>query len=148
MQRRSVLLALLGILITLPLQTFAKLAGLTWRKNAFEATKIEDATQRLNISNEIVSKDINLVAPDRAENGAIVQVEITSNIANTELITVLVEHNPTPLIAEFSLSNGALPYVVTRIKMAESSTIKVVVKANGQYFTASKNVEVLSNGCG
>lgn len=148
MQRRVVLQGLLGILITLPLQTFAELMRLTWHKNAFEATKIEDVTQRLIIGNEIISRDINLVAPDRAENGAIVQVEITSNIANTEVITVVVEHNPTPLIAEFRLSNGALPFVVTRIKMAESSTIKVVVKANGKYFTASKNVEVLSNGCG
>ncbi len=148
MQRRLVLQSLIGMLITLPLQGFAKLIDMTWSKNAFEATKIEDATQRLNIDNEIISTDIDLAAPDRAENGAIVQVEVTSHIANTEIITILVEHNPTPLIAEFMFSNGALPFVVTRIKMAETSTVKIVVKANGRYFTTSKNVEVLSNGCG
>jgi sulfur-oxidizing protein SoxY len=37
---------------------------------------------------------------------------------------------------------------VTRIKMAETSDIKVVVKAGSQYFTYSKNVVVLENGCG
>lgn len=148
MQRRIFLQSLLGLMITLPLQAFANLIGMAWNKNAFVATKILDAIQRLNIINEVVSTDINLVAPDRAENGAIVQVEVTSHIANTEIITLLVEHNPTPLIAEFMFSNGALPFIVTRIKMAETSTVKVVVKANGRYFTTSKNVEVLSNGCG
>jgi sulfur-oxidizing protein SoxY len=45
-------------------------------------------------------------------------------------------------------SNGAEPYVVTRIKMAETSDIKIVVKADGRYFTNAKNVVVLENGCG
>ncbi|MES1988839.1 MAG: thiosulfate oxidation carrier protein SoxY, partial [Pseudomonadota bacterium] len=92
--------------------------------------------------------DIELIAPDRAENGAIVQIQVTSNIPNTEAITILVELNPTPLIANFIFANGALPFIVTRIKMADNSAIKVVVKAGNQYFTTSKEVEVLSNGCG
>ena len=45
-------------------------------------------------------------------------------------------------------SNGAQPFVVTRIKMAETSYIKVVVKAGNQYFSNTKSVEVLENGCG
>jgi sulfur-oxidizing protein SoxY len=32
--------------------------------------------------------------------------------------------------------------------MAETSDIKIIVKAGSQYFTASKNVVVLENGCG
>ena len=76
------------------------------------------------------------------------QVEIKSNIANTESIAILVDKNPTPLIATFKFSNGAEPFVVTRIKMAESSDIKVVVMAGGQYFTNARNVVVLENGCG
>jgi len=32
--------------------------------------------------------------------------------------------------------------------MAETSDIKVVVKAGAQFFTRSKNVIVLENGCG
>jgi sulfur-oxidizing protein SoxY len=94
------------------------------------------------------SNDIDLVAPDRAENGAIVQIEITSRIPNTEAISVLVENNPTALIADFVFSNGALPQLVTRIKMADTSDIKVIVKAGGAYFSATKNVVVLENGCG
>ena len=76
------------------------------------------------------------------------QIEKPSNMKNTESITVLVKHNPTQLIGTFSFSNGALPFVITRIKMAEDSDLKVIVKADGQYFTASKKVVVLENGCG
>jgi sulfur-oxidizing protein SoxY len=119
-----------------------------WNKSAFEANKLGDAEKGLVINGEIPSHDIEIIAPDRAENGAIVQIEITSRIQNTEAITVFVEKNPTALIGNFMFANGALPQLVTRIKMAETSDIKIIVKAGDRYFTASKNVVVLENGCG
>lgn len=150
MQRREFLTVLTGALAAamLPINALAAAWNKAWNKVAFEATKLDEATKDLNISTEIPSKDIDIVAPDRAENGAVVQIEITSNIANTESMAVLVEHNPTPLIGTFNFSNGALPFVITRIKMAEDSDVKVIVKADGKFFTASKKVVVLENGCG
>jgi sulfur-oxidizing protein SoxY len=109
--------------------------------------KLEDANQALAIEGELVSDRIHIQAPERAENGAIVQVEVKSDIPGTEAIAILVDKNPTPLIANFMFSNGAEPFVITRIKMAETSDIKVVVKAGDQYFTNRRNVEVLENGC-
>ena len=150
MRRRDVLKLFAGAMafVLLPINAIATGLNLKWNKAAFEATKLADASKGLNISAETPSKDIDLIAPDRAENGAIVQIEITSRIPNTKAISVLVEHNPTVLIGNFIFSNGALPYLVTRIKMAETSDIKIIVKAGDQYFTASKNVVVLENGCG
>lgn len=147
MQRRSFLTLLLGTataLLMLPLHAWAAL----WNKAAFETAKLNEATKNLDIHDEVISQEIQIIAPDRAENGAIVQVEIKSNIADTESIVILAERNPTPLIAHFKFSNGAEPFVVTRIKMAETSDIKVVVKAGNQYFTNSRSVVVLENGCG
>ena len=144
MRRRDFLLGLVTFVALLPVKVLAAL----WNKAAFESVKITDAARSLNINSEILSADIQIIAPDRAENGAIVQVEVKSNIANTEAIAIFVEKNPTPLIANFMFSNGAEPFVVTRIKMAETSDIKVVVKAGNQYFSNAKNVEVLENGCG
>lgn len=144
MQRRNFILGMLSVLVLAPMNAFAAL----WQKPAFEAEKLSDAQNNLDIHDEILSNQIFITAPDRAENGAIVQVEVTSNIANTEAIAILVEKNPTPLIANFMFSNGAEAFVITRIKMAETSDIKVVVKAGSQYFTNAKNVVVLENGCG
>jgi sulfur-oxidizing protein SoxY len=127
-----------------PMNAFATI----WNKSAFETTKLNEAEKNLEINGEKVSHDILITVPDKAENGAIVQVEVKSNIPNTESISILVEKNPTPLIAHFKFSNGAEPFVVTRIKMAETSDVKVVVKAGNQYFTNAKSVVVLENGCG
>lgn len=144
MQRRDFLLSLAAFMALLPCKVLAAL----WNKAAFDSVQLPDASRHLNIDVELPSADIQITAPDRAENGAIVQVEVKSLIANTEAIAIFVEKNPTPLIANFMFSNGAEPFVVTRIKMAETSAIKIVVKAGKQYFTHSKNVEVLENGCG
>ncbi len=147
MQRRHFLrffLAGVTALLITPINAIAA----TWNRRAFEATKFSNAASDLAIKNEMLSQEIDITAPDRAENGAIVQVEINSRIPNTESIAIFVEHNPTTLIGHFTFTNGALPHLVTRIKMAETSDVKIVVKAGDQYFTASKNVVVLENGCG
>jgi sulfur-oxidizing protein SoxY len=140
----GVIMAVSATALLLPLRAVAAV----WNKAAFEANKLNEAEKGLAINGEIASKDIEIVAPDRAENGAIVQLEVNSRIPNTEAIAVFVEKNPTALIGNFMFSNGALPQIITRIKMAETSDIKIIVKAGSQYFTASKNVVVLENGCG
>jgi thiosulfate oxidation carrier complex protein SoxZ len=128
----------------LPLRAIAAI----WNKAAFDAEKLEAAEENLAMNGEIASKDILIIAPNRAENGAIVQVEIEAKIPNVEAIAIFVEKNPTPLIANIMLEKGAQAKLTTRIKMAETSDIKVIVKADGKYFTASKNVQVVENGCG
>ena len=145
-KRRDFLGVMLAATVTallLPLRAMAAI----WNKAAFDAIKLDDATKNLAINAEIPSKDIEIIAPDRAENGAIVQIEITSRIPNTEAIAVFVEKNPTALIGNFMFSNGAMPQIVTRIKMAETSDIKIIVKAGNQYYSNTKNVIVLESGC-
>lgn len=144
--RRNFLQLILGAgaaLLLLPIQAIAAI----WNKAAFEATTMPDAVKGLGVAEEIPSKDIEIVAPDFAENGAVVQVEVRSRIPNTEAIAILVDKNPTQLIANFMFSNGAEPAVVTRIKMAETSNVQVIAKVGDQYFTASKMVEVSLSGC-
>lgn len=146
MQRRNFLQVLSGTAAALLLAPFAALAAV-WNKPAFEAATLPEAIKGLDIPAETPSADIEIIAPDRAENGAVVQVEVRSRIPNTEAIAILAEKNPTPLIANFMFSNGAEPFVITRIKMAETSDIQAIVKVGNQYFKASRRVEVLEGGC-
>ncbi|MEO1766235.1 thiosulfate oxidation carrier protein SoxY [Thiobacter aerophilum] len=119
-----------------------------WNKAAFEAKGVADALKAIGVASAADSKDIQIKAPDIAENGAVVPVEVTSNIAGTEAIALLVEKNATPLVADFALSNGAVGYVSTRIKMGQTSNVRVVVKAGGKYYAAVKEVKVTIGGCG
>lgn len=143
--------AFLGVMMTfsvsallLPVRAIAAI----WNKAAFEATQIEKSQKDLGVRGELPSQEIEIIAPDRAENGAIVQVEIKSHIPQTEAIAIFVDKNPTALIGNYMFTNGALPQIITRIKMADTSDIKIVVKAGDKYYTNTKNVVVLENGCG
>ena len=146
MQRRNFLQLLLGATVAMLLVPINALAAI-WNKAAFGAITLDDAAKGMGIAGEMPSADIQIVAPDYAENGAVVQVEVRSNIPNTEAIAILVDKNPTSLIANFMFSNGAEPFVVTRIKMAETSNVVAIAKVGDQYFEAKKYVEVSENGC-
>ncbi len=147
MNRRHWLKAMTALL-ALGAMAPLRLLAAVWNKPAFESQHLDGALQGLGASHIATSKDIVLVAPDMAENGAIVQIEVESRIPATEAISVLVEKNPTPLIANFVFSPDTVPAFVTRIKMAETSELKIIVKAGGKYFSTSKTVEVALGGCG
>ena len=150
MQRRtflSILIGGLGAALVLPRSAMAAMSA-AWSKPAFDAVGLKDALAALAINGELASKEIELVAPDKAENGAIIQIEATSKVPNTEAIYVLVDKNPTALLGKYEFKNGAQPFFVTRIKMAETSDVTLIAKVGGQFYTTSKKVEVLENGCG
>jgi len=119
-----------------------------WNKSGFEAKAVAEVMKSLGASNPAESKDIVITAPDIAENGAIVPVEVTSRIPGTQSISIIAEKNPFPLAATVELSNGSEPYTYVRIKMGETSNVRAVVKAGGKFFTAVKEVKVTIGGCG
>lgn len=115
---------------------------------AFEAKNVGDAMKGIGVSSPADSKDIIIKAPDIAENGAVVPVEVTSNIAGTTSIALLAEKNVTPLVADFDFKGGAQGYISTRIKMGSTSLVRAVVAAGGKNYTAAKEVKVTIGGCG
>ncbi len=87
-------------------------------------------------------------APQIAENGAVVPMEVdASKIDNVSNISLLVHNNQTPLAASFNLS-GAIGFVSVRVKMAQTSKIDALVSANGSITKVSKEVKVTIGGCG
>lgn len=119
-----------------------------WNKTGFEAKAVAEVMRSLGAANPADSKEIVITAPDIAENGAVVPVAVASRIPNTESISIVAEKNPFPLAATFEVANGGEPYVSTRIKMAETSNVRAVVKAGGRFYTAVKEVKVTIGGCG
>ena len=120
----------------------------TWNKAAFESKAVADALKSLGATSLIESKDITITAPDIAENGAVVPVAVTSKIPNTQVISIIAEKNPFPLTSTFDVANGGEGYVSTRLKIGETSIVRAVVKADGKYYTAVKEVKITIGGCG
>jgi sulfur-oxidizing protein SoxY len=119
-----------------------------WNKGAFEAKSTADALKALGIANAVESNEIQIRAPEIAENGAVVPIDVTSNIPGTTSIAVFVDKNPFPYVGSFDVSQGALPFVHLRVKIGESSPVRVVVAAGGKHFTTMKEVKVTIGGCG
>lgn len=125
------------------------LAAEEWNHAAFEAKDVASALKGIGATNAADSKDIVLTAPEIAENGAMVQVVVLSNIPNTTSISVLSLKNPLPLAASFDFANGAVPEVQVRVRLAETTQIRAVIKtADGKFYATQKEVKVTVGGCG
>jgi len=127
----------------LPASAFAD-----WNKAAFDAKSLNDVLKAMGGASAEKSGDIAITAPDIAENGAVVPIAVASKIPGTQSIAILVEKNPSALSAQFDIPAGTEANVGTRVKMGQSSNVHAVVKANGKYYVATKEVKVTLGGCG
>ena len=129
------------------LHPIAALAA-TWNKDAFGAKTPADALKGIGAANAQASGDIAIDAPEIAENGAVVPIEIMSKVPGTTSIAVIAEKNPFPLVAQFDFLEGALPFVKLNMKIAETSDIRVIAQAGGKSYSATRNIKVTIGGCG
>lgn len=115
---------------------------------AFENKDASGAlSDALGMSDYSESGDIKIKAPEIAENGAVVPVQVSSTISGVESISLLISNNPSPLAASFNL-HGADPFVSVRVKMGKTSDVVAVVKAGGSLHAAKQEVKVTIGGCG
>jgi sulfur-oxidizing protein SoxY len=120
-----------------------------WPKDAFAAKDIPGALHSLmGADNAEESDEINIKAPDIAENGAVVPVTVSTTLPDVESIAIIAANNPVPLIANFNLMDGAEGFVSSRIKMGKSGDVIAVVKSGGKLYRTGKEVKVTIGGCG
>ena len=142
--RRTALLAALAAVLLKP---WAALAA-AWNKEAFGAKTAPDALKSLGVAGTAPSADVLIDAPEIAENGAVVPIEITSKVPGTATILVVIDKNPFPLVGKFDFLEGALPFVKVNVKMGETSDVRVIAQAGGKNYVATKNIKVTIGGCG
>ncbi|MFZ6648693.1 thiosulfate oxidation carrier protein SoxY [Undibacterium sp. TJN25] len=119
-----------------------------WNKSAFDAKSLGDTVKALGGSTASASTAVVIDAPDIAENGAVVPIAISSTLPNVQQMAIVVEKNPAALSGTFAIPAGTEPYVATRVKMAQTSNVHALVKADGKWFVASKEIKVTLGGCG
>ena len=120
-----------------------------WPKSAFNAKTVPEALKNLyGGATAATSKDITIKAPIQAENGAVVPISISTSLPHPESISIVVEKNPNPLIANVALTPGAEGFFSARIKMGKTSNVNVYVKSQGKIYMASQQIKVTVGGCG
>jgi sulfur-oxidizing protein SoxY len=134
--------------------TLLATSGLLWSPLAaraagpFDSRNLTEAVKSLGGSAPVESRDVLLSAPDISENGAQVQVGVSTALPGVRRLLLLVEKNPTALSAVFELSDAVEPNVTTRVKMGQSSNVyAVAMMADGRVLFARKDVKVTLGGC-
>ncbi|MCP4983066.1 MAG: hypothetical protein GY935_21530 [Gammaproteobacteria bacterium] len=146
MKRRTLLKASLKLGITGML--FPGVALSDYPTGAFLAKQIPDALQAAFGTADIgESKQIEIEAPHIASDANMVPVRIKSGFDNTESISLVVTGNNSPFTAYFKLYEEQ-NFVSTRIRMAESGDVLVIVKADGVLHTNQRPIRVGRNSCG
>ncbi len=135
--------ALLALGLLAPIRALA-----AWNQDAFGSKSVADALKGIGAAGAASSNDIVIEAPQIAENGAVVPIEIASTVPGTTSIAVLIEKNPYPLAGKFDFMEGALPFVKLNVKMAETSDVRVVATAGGKNYFATREIKVTIGGCG
>lgn len=120
-----------------------------WNKAAFTATKLDEAMAAYFPGQQIQETNkITIGVHATVENGAVVPIKIKSDLPDIESISIFVDKNPNPLIANFDLSPGCVGFVSTRIKVQQDSNIYAVVKSKHGVFSKRTFIEVHEGGCG
>ena len=120
-----------------------------FNKAAFDAKSLQDAIKAYGGGTLTESKDVSITAPDIAENGAVVPLAVSSALPGVKRLLLLVEKNPSALVAMFDVTDIIEPAFSSRAKMGHSSDVyAVAIMADGKALFAKKEVKVTLGGCG
>lgn len=150
MCRRQALLAVLATLaagsVALPRRVRAAPESGAQTPLVWPAGSVEEALRALG-AEPAPPGTLRLEAPDRAENGAVVPVSVACDLPGTTDMHLVVDTNPDPEVVHFVVPPGTEAFVGTRIKMAESGHVCVLVRAQGRLYAAVHATQVVVGGC-
>ena len=117
-------------------------------KQGFAATASDELIAAFTGGAEVGAGDITLTAPEIAENGNTVPIEVSSGSAAE--ILVLAMGNPTPSVVTFKFGKLAASRAAsTRIRLAGTQDVVAIAKLDdGTFVQASSTVKVTIGGCG
>jgi len=129
----------------------ASLSAIDFRKtnpDAWTAHTVADAIKGLYGNAALTpSDDIALKVPKVASNGGAIPVNIKSSI-DAKSVAIFQDANPESAVAVFTVPEGGIVKYMTKIKMAHSGEITVVVQDKaGKLFVTKQKLEVALGGC-
>jgi sulfur-oxidizing protein SoxY len=120
-----------------------------FNRAAFEAKSVAEVARAVGTAAPVESKEVALLAPSIAENGAVVRMGASATLANVRRLLILVEKNPNTLAAAFDVSEAVEPNFAVNVKMGQTSNVyAVAITADNKAFYAQQEVKVTLGGCG
>ena len=104
-----------GSLVAMPSFVLTNKAYGAWPKDSFDIKDLSESVSSVYGHNNLEeSSKVKLKAPEIAENGAIVPINVSTTLDNVESIMIFVENNPQPL------SSGYRPVSYTHLTLPTS----------------------------
>ncbi|MEM9912280.1 MAG: thiosulfate oxidation carrier protein SoxY [Pseudomonadota bacterium] len=112
------------------------------------ASLTEEEIAKLTGGADLIEGDIKLTAPEIAENGNTVPIEVSA--PGAVAISLFADGNPVPNVATFAFGPlSASRAASTRIRLAGTQNVIAIAKMeDGSFQKASANVKVTIGGCG
>lgn len=114
---------------------------------AFAARNLDQMYRALGLAKPEETTAIDINAPELAENGSNVPVEINVRLPNVDRVLLIGELNQFPLLADIAFTPRSAAWFEARIRLAESSLVRVIAQSGGKLYTASRRVQVTVGGC-
>ncbi len=121
----------------------------TIHRAAFEATSLVEVLKVMGFGMAQASAEVMVEAPDFQEDGAVVPLGVSTTLSGVRHLLLVIENNPTALVAAFTLTDRVVPDISIRAKMAKSSDVHAVaILGDGKVFFDRKSVTITVGGCG
>ena len=128
---------------------FPQFAHASYNRTAFDSKSVQEASRAAGAKSMTESKELTLTALDVAEDGAAVPLAVSTSLSNVRQLLLLVEKNPSVLVALFHVSDAIDANFAIRAKMGQTSDVYAVAIMNdGRALWAKKEVKVTLGGCG
>lgn len=148
MQRRTFIKGAIASNLLLISSFILPNANAALAREIFSSSSADEAMKALLGEAKAEESDkIELKAPELAENGAVVPIEVISSIPGTEKIALVVINNPTPLAGQFTFAEGIDSNIKIRCKIGKPSDVVAIINANGKVYTKKVHVKVTKGGC-
>lgn len=112
------------------------------------AAKLEDAMTAFTGGADMGEGGLTLTAPEIAENGATVPIQVTA--PGAVAIALFSDGNPEAKMAEFAFGPlNPTQFASTRVRLQQTQNVFAIAKmADGSFVQATANVKVTIGGCG
>ena len=128
---------------------FLPFKAIAYDKTAFEAKSVASVLKALGASAPVASSEVSITGPEIADSGASVLLAFGTTLPNIKRLLLLVEKNPSVLVANFQLSPSVDSQFSLRIKMSQSSDVyAVALTQDGKAYFAKRDIKVTLGGCG
>ncbi len=149
--KRGISAATLSLLASSGLLLPRRVLAAYWPSPAFNADAVEDVLLALMGQADVAdSREVYFEKGKPADfvtDGRSVSVAVNASLSNPERLAIVVDNHPNPLVMSMDLSPSVRLPLRTRIKVAEGeSTVRAIIRADGQLYQTSQTVRVYVGG--